>query len=578
MDSETTIADAPMEMLATRRSKRSTAGNRMVAALAEIGMEELTQDPEEDVDFVNDKLEEDVFGSDFESTDEEAEKEAEVQGETEAVREERSTKKTARTRLDRITAAAHARNRQTFNPDIQIASKPKSKPKGRKTVRLGAAVDAETGQEHNAAFLREANVLSHPGQQRTSKRKHTVQSTTATATRVQQSQARKAALPKKTKTETRKFSQAELIAAALDTEEGNIIEHRDYLKNEEEKRKRARVVRTTISGPVLRWVSKTEQVKVPVPPPPPPPPPAVSVTASIAPVSPTLPALYRGLYGQPYNYATGTTSFSSSTAGIVSTFPATSSQSTISFSSYPNYLASTTPTFPIWPPPASSSQATHTSIFSVNSLTAAALNNTSSTVVSPPSTATATANPTTAASVISPPPPSQPVATTPPAATPPASDEVVPASSTSEGQAQVSGGEIGETPAAPEPEFKTETVTKNYLIHELDQQKSAPKPTWTQSMTAIFGDHVKWDQVKGFVGKQRPLHRPRQTCPITGWQAHYMDPRTGVPYADSQAYKILTSLLNHEYVWNPSLGCYTDHELPPVSEQKSGADAMDVDS
>lgn len=129
-------------------------------------------------------------------------------------------------------------------------------------------------------------------------------------------------------------------------------------------------------------------------------------------------------------------------------------------------------------------------------------------------------------------------------------------------------------------------------------------------MTAIFGDHVKWDQVKVFVGKSRPLRkttihflevidnnadsystvycteRPRQTCPITGWQAHYMDPRTGVPYADSQAYKVLTNLLNHEYVWNPSLGCYTDHEPLPVTQQreeqsqgsKSGGDAMEVDS
>jgi hypothetical protein len=42
-------------------------------------------------------VEEDVFGSDFESTDEEAEKEAEVRGETEAVSEERSTKKVSLT-------------------------------------------------------------------------------------------------------------------------------------------------------------------------------------------------------------------------------------------------------------------------------------------------------------------------------------------------------------------------------------------------------------------------------------------------------------------------------------------------
>lgn len=38
-----------------------------------------------------------------------------------------------------------------------------------------------------------------------------------------------ASLPKKAKIEIKRFTQAELIAQALDTEEGNIVEHRDYL-------------------------------------------------------------------------------------------------------------------------------------------------------------------------------------------------------------------------------------------------------------------------------------------------------------------------------------------------------------
>lgn len=47
--------EEPAEPLAARRSKRSTAGNRMAAALAEITLEELTKDIEDDVDFINDK-------------------------------------------------------------------------------------------------------------------------------------------------------------------------------------------------------------------------------------------------------------------------------------------------------------------------------------------------------------------------------------------------------------------------------------------------------------------------------------------------------------------------------------------
>lgn len=57
-----------------------------------------------------------------------------------------------------------------------------------------------------------------------------------------------------------------MIARALDTEGGNIIEHRDYLEQEEEKRKRARVVRKSVSGPLLRWTSHVEEEKAPVDP------------------------------------------------------------------------------------------------------------------------------------------------------------------------------------------------------------------------------------------------------------------------------------------------------------------------
>ena len=75
--------------------------------------------------------------------------------------------------------------------------------------------------------------------------------------------------------------------------------------------------------------------------------------------------------------------------------------------------------------------------------------------------------------------------------------------------------------------------------------------------------------------------RPRQICPITGRQAHYLDPRSGVPYADSYAYKVLTGLLRQEYVWNAALGCYLDRGEPPVERQmvesRTDNDAMSVD-
>lgn len=53
-------------------------------------------------------------------------------------------------------------------------------------------------------------------------------------------------------------TQTELIAAALEREEGNVQEHLNYLIMEEDKRQRAKVIRTAVSGPLLRFISCTE--------------------------------------------------------------------------------------------------------------------------------------------------------------------------------------------------------------------------------------------------------------------------------------------------------------------------------
>ncbi len=118
----------------------------------------------------------------------------------------------------------------------------------------------------------------------------------------------------------------------------------------------------------------------------------------------------------------------------------------------------------------------------------------------------------------------------------------------------------------------TEDVSKNYVIHETSQDESATRPPWKDTMAAMFGDHVKWEDLKAYVSRGRPLGmlyppcristlssytaRPVQLCSITGRPARYVDPRTSVPYATPTAYRTLTTILNHEYVWSQALGCY----------------------
>jgi hypothetical protein len=193
-------------------------------------------------------------------------------------------------------------------------------------------------------------------------------------------------------------------------EEGNIIEHRDYLKLEEEKRARARVVRAAVEGPVLRWISRKEQVKVQVTPPTP------------------SPAQYPSQYGFVYNPNQG---------------------------------------------PSHSGLQTYHSPFRAY-------------VPAPPST-------TQAPEVSSPAPQGSASASQPQSSTP----------SSEPSYYYYPVQPLPQPP--PAPQERIDDVCKNYVVHELSQDASAVKPPWKDTMSAIFGDEVKWDEVRVFTGKQRPM-------------------------------------------------------------------------
>ena len=59
----------------------------------------------------------------------------------------------------------------------------------------------------------------------------------------------------------------------------------------------------------------------------------------------------------------------------------------------------------------------------------------------------------------------------------------------------------------PVPAIKlhTENVAKNYVIHEISQDELATRPLWKDTMTAMFGSHVKWEDVRAYVSRGRPL-------------------------------------------------------------------------
>ncbi|KAF8885256.1 hypothetical protein CPB84DRAFT_138457 [Gymnopilus junonius] len=78
------------------------------------------------------------------------------------------------------------------------------------------------------------------------------------------------------------------------------------------------------------------------------------------------------------------------------------------------------------------------------------------------------------------------------------------------------------TPSAGSNQCRTATTQRarvqngdcneNYVVHELAQQGGAPRPTWTKIWVPCLVTMWKWDEVKVYVGKNRPLARHRHTC------------------------------------------------------------------
>lgn len=218
-------------------------------------------------------------------------------------------------------------------------------------------------------------------------------------------------VPRRTKVKIRPPTQAELIARALDMEEGNVNEHRNYLALEEEKRKRARLVRTAVEGPLLRYVSKVEEAIVEVERPPaqvPAPPPTTIHYGYPFASSSQLPT---GYPQPPSQIPTSSDIHQSNTpsAGPLE----------MTFIHYSQASGSGTP-LPSWP--------------------------------------------------VIPPPAHQPQP-------PPERIEVV------------------------------ETVARNYVVHETSQEEGATRPLWKDTMAAMFGDHVKWEELRVYSNKGRPLSR-----------------------------------------------------------------------
>ncbi|KZP07368.1 hypothetical protein FIBSPDRAFT_965689 [Athelia psychrophila] len=108
---------------------------------------------------------------------------------------------------------------------------------------------------------------------------------------------------------------------------------------------------------------------------------------------------------------------------------------------------------------------------------------------------------------------------------------------------------------------------KSYLAAE--EEESAEKPSLEASIADLIGADVPRADLKVCNGKARPVctmliallisadltSAPDTNLPRTGLPAPYLDPRTGVPFANVPAREVLSLILSHEYVWSAGLGC-----------------------
>lgn len=97
-------------------------------------------------------------------------------------------------------------------------------------------------------------------------------------------------------------------------------------------------------------------------------------------------------------------------------------------------------------------------------------------------------------------------------------------------------------------ELRIEANSRSYVsIHDLP-----PDSNWVDEYNALLGDHCSWDSIAMVPTRNRPLRPKRSICPITGLPANYKDPRSGIAFANKEAYQTLTEVLDNRFIWTGS--------------------------
>ncbi|SPC66456.1 related to VPS72 - component of the SWR1 complex, required for vacuolar protein sorting [Ustilago sp. UG-2017b] len=498
------------DLMVTSRSKRSTAGNRLKQLLdQELERDEIFTEVENDIDFEANENEDgvDIVDSDFDR-DSDDDARAAVEDESEGEREIEAQEKVDKSkRRAAVRAAGGIINR----PAAAAAAirKPPAPPGagegGREAKRRRISFAPDTPSPSTSS-----SVLEVGSRRRTSARSATVQSKLQVESRLEEAEQRRAAQPVKVVQKKKaSLTQDALIAEALEVEEENRESLRRFLEQEEERRAKQRQRKERIEGPFVRWVSAGMRVRV------------VQeegkkegenqVNAASTDPNAGLQrkdAVQDGKADRGEEMASGARLQSQQGSAEVKQAVAGDSDATMQ-----------EPGKEVASEQASAS-------------TSAPQNET-------PTDGTCAPQPASISSLTL--------------------DPVLAVRKEAVSIRSSTGSKpilCNPTLNAPRRELQARTL--------LTLERRPREFSWLDEYASIFGSHVDWSCYPYVPSRNRPV-KPRQSiCPITGLPAIYKDPRTGIPYANALAYKVITRVLEGGFVWSGG------HYSSPGGEGREG--------
>ena len=508
-------------MLVQERARRSNAGNRMQELLArgEFEADDMFLEAENDVEFEAREEEPDIVDSDFDGNSTEEESDEDVEAEESIAREEK-------------------RQRKAAKPVVRTLAQPKG-PSAPAPARPRAP--------------RTMPSVVPPGGVRSSSRRSTVENKMATQTKLQEAEARRASVRARPAKRVKHLTQDALIREALEMEEENTQSLLHYLEQEEERKARQRQAgKKHMSGPFVRWISVGLDQNIFN---------SIEVRDAKAKKEPPSEerenAFPQGTEAQAAReMPERTTPVPTEEAG-----PEPDSGAAEPRSETPNESREA-PNEAAEPPSEALSESREAPNEVAEPHSEAPIEATERHSEAPiesreaPIEATERHSETPIESREAPNEATERHSETPiescEAVQPPSLACSEPNESAQETLPPLAPSDAPMEPAAstdPDTPSSTEKTARTILsLHGLE-----PGATWVDEFRYLLGDHCAWDRLPFVPSRNRP-YRPRQsTCVITGLPARYRDPRTGIPYATTEAYATIERVLRGEYVWTGSV-------------------------